>query len=150
MRRCLDQEGRKTLAAAAGHANAALTSDEAIKKEFRRLERQEQRLLASWLHQQKEAGRLNYNWSRTDRRTTNRAGTPDFEITKNGSVLFGEMKIDRNTLSPAQKKMHDEHLRSGTEVEIWSCADVAIRRINNWIWTEFREWSENEHTTARN
>jgi hypothetical protein len=56
------------------------------------------------------------------------------------------MKIDRASLSPAQREMHDRLLRSGTEVEIWSCADVAIRRIKNWIWENWREWEQEDNT----
>jgi hypothetical protein len=140
----MDQEGRKTLAAAAGHPNAALTSDEAIKRQFRRLERQEQRTLSTWLSLQEGAGVLVFDWSRTDRRTTNRKGIPDFRIYRQGRVLFGEMKIDKGSLSEVQRKMHDCFLASGTEVQIWDTADTAIRRIKNWLWVNWRLWDNEE------
>jgi hypothetical protein len=144
MRRCLDPEVRKELDTKAGLPNAGLTSQEARAKGLRKLEREEQLLLAAWLHLQEDAGKLSYDWSRTDRRTTNRKGKPDFEVTKGGRVLFGEMKIDRASLSPAQREMHARFLRSGTEVEIWASADAAIRRIRNWMWTHWREWQQED------
>jgi hypothetical protein len=122
------------------HPNAGLTSQEARAKGLRKLEREEQRLLVAWLSLQEEQGRLCYDWSATNRRVTCRVGFPDFKIYRGGRVLFGEMKIDRASLSQVQREMHNQLLRSGTEVEIWGSADSAIRRIKNWLWTEFREW----------
>jgi hypothetical protein len=144
MRRCMDAEGRQTLATAAGHPNAALTSDEAIKKQFRKLERQEQRTLAGWLNLQEEAGVLVYDWSATNRRVTCRVGLPDFKVYRHGRVLFGEMKIDKGSLSEAQHRIHDRLLASGTEVQIWDTADTAIRRVKNWLWTHWRIWQDED------
>jgi hypothetical protein len=138
----LDPSGelRKLRAKAAGHANAGLTQAEASAKALQRLERTEQRLLASWLMLKEEEGLLVYDWSRTDRRTTNRKGMPDFRIYRGGRVLFGEMKLDGARLSPDQAEVSDRFLRSGTEMEIWSSADVAIRRVRAWIWQFWRIW----------
>jgi hypothetical protein len=144
MRRCMDVQDRQKLATTADHPNAALTSDEAIKKQFRRLERQEQRTLASWLTLQEEAGVLVYDWSATNRRVTCRIGFPDFKVYRRGRVLFGEMKIDKNSLSDAQRLMHDRLLASGTEVQIWDTADTAIRLVKNWLWTNFRVWQDED------
>jgi hypothetical protein len=147
MRRCLDPEVRKELDIAAGKAglpNAGLTSQQARAKGLRKLEREEQLLLAAWLHLQEEAGKLAYDWSATNRRVTCRVGMPDFKVYRGGRVLFGEMKIDRATLNPAQREMHDRLLRAGCEVEIWVSADSAIRRIKNFIWTHFREWDHED------
>jgi hypothetical protein len=144
MRRCLDPEVRKELDTKAGLPNAGLTSQEARSKGLRKLERQEQRTLANWLSLQESEGRLSYDWSATNRRATCRAGMPDFKIYKGGRVLFGEMKIDRNGLSEAQRQMHEVLSRAGCEVEIWTSADSAIRRIKNFIWTYFREWEHEE------
>jgi hypothetical protein len=137
-------ELRKLRAQALGDPRAALTSQEARSKGLRKLEREEQRILVNWLKQQEEQGRLAYDWSATNRRVTCRAGMPDFKIYRGGRVLFGEMKIDRNGLSSAQREMHERLLRSGSEVEIWVSADSAIRRIKNFIWTFFREWQQED------
>jgi hypothetical protein len=114
---------------------------------LRKLEREEQRLLVAWLSIQEEQGRIAYDWSATNRRVTCRTGMPDFKVYRGGRVLFGEMKIDRNGLSAAQREMHDVLLRAGCEVSIWISADCAIRQIKNWIWTFFREW-DTEGTEA--
>jgi hypothetical protein len=135
---------RSMRAQAVGDPKGALTSQEARAKGLRKLEREEQRLLVAWLHQQEEQGRLTYDWSATNRRVTCRVGMPDFRVYRGGRVLFGEMKIDRASLSEAQRQMHDVLLRSGTEVEIWCSADCAIRRIKNWVWTYWREWQQKE------
>jgi hypothetical protein len=144
MRRCLDPEVRKELDIKAGLPNAGLTSQEARAKGLRKLEREEQRILVNWLSLQEEQGRLSYDWSATNRRVTCRVGMPDFKVYRGGRVLFGEMKIDRNGLSEAQRQMHDVLLRAGCEVEIWVSADAAIRRIKNFIWTFFREWEQED------
>jgi hypothetical protein len=142
----LDPSGelRKLRTRAVGHANASITASEARAKGLRKLEREQQRILVNWLKEQEEQGRLAYDWSATNRRVTCRTGMPDFKIYRGGRVLFGEMKIDRAALNPAQWQMHDVLLRAGCEVEIWASADSAIRRIKNWIWTFFREWQQEE------
>jgi hypothetical protein len=137
-------ELRKLRAQAVGDPKAALTSQEARAKGLRKLEREEQLLLAAWLHLREEEGKLAYDWSATNRRVTCRTGMPDFKVYRGGRVLFGEMKIDRNSLSEAQRQMHDVLLRAGCEVEIWVSADSAIRRIKNWIWTYWREWDQED------
>lgn len=138
----MSPEDRASLGEAAGHPNAALTTDEAIKKQFRRLEREEQRTLASWLGLQEGAGILVFDWSATNRRVTCRVGMPDFKVYRGGHVLFGEMKIDKGGLSKAQREMHDRLLRGGTEVQIWDTADTAIRRVKGWLWEHWRLWQE--------
>jgi VRR-NUC domain len=129
---------RQAVAAAAGHPKAAFTSEEATRKYLVRLERQEQNTLVSWLSLQEEAGKLTFDWSRTDRRTTNRKGMPDFRIYRDGQALLGEMKMEGAKLSPDQEQMREKFLRSGTEVELWSSAEAAIRATRNWLWTQFQ------------
>jgi VRR-NUC domain len=135
-------EDRQLVAAAIGHPNAGLTTDEAQRKYLVRLERNEQNTLVSWLTLQEEAGKLTFDWSRTDRKTTNRKGMPDFRIYRDGRVLLGEMKMDGAKLSPDQIEMSEKFLRSGTEVQLWSSAEVGIRATKNWLWTNWRMWNE--------
>jgi hypothetical protein len=139
---------RALVAAAVGHPNAGLTSDEALAKHLRRLERNEQRTLADWLSLQEEAGKLTFDWSRTDRRTTNRKGMPDFRIYRDGRTLLGEMKMDGAKLSVQQEAMHEKFLRSGTEVQIWSSAAAGIRATRNWLWTHWRMWQQGEGSAS--
>jgi VRR-NUC domain len=135
-------EDRQVVAAAVGHPKAAFTSEETQRKYLVRLERQEQNTLVSWLMLQEEAGKLTFDWSRTDRKTTNRKGMPDFRIYRDGQVLLGEMKMEGAKLSPDQEQMREKFLRSGTEVQLWSSAEVGIRATRNWLWTHWRMWNE--------
>jgi VRR-NUC domain len=135
-------EDRQVVAASIGHPNAGLTTEEAQHKYLIRLERNEQKILVNWLSLQEEAGKLTFDWSRTDRKTTNRKGIPDFRIYRNGRVLLGEMKMDGAKLSPDQEQMREKFLRSGTEVQLWSSAEVGIRAIRNWLWTYWRLWND--------
>jgi hypothetical protein len=133
---------RQVVAAAVGHPNAGLTTEEALAKYWHRLERDEQKTLVSWLMLQEEAGKLTFDWSRTDRKTTNRKGMPDFRIYRDGRALLGEMKMDGAKLSPDQIEMREKFLRSGTEVQLWSSAEFGIRATRNWLWMHWRLWQE--------
>jgi hypothetical protein len=141
-RKLMPPEDRQVVAVAVGHPNAGLTTEEALAKHLRRLERDEQKTLVSWLMLQEEAGKLTFDWSRTDRKTTNRKGMPDFRIYRDGRALLGEMKMDGAKLSPDQIEMREKFLRAGTEVQLWSSAEVGIRATRNWLWTHWRLWNE--------
>jgi hypothetical protein len=52
------------------------------------------------------------------------------------------MKMDGAKLSPDQIEMREKFLRCGTEVQLWSSADVGIRATRNWLWTHWRLWQE--------
>jgi hypothetical protein len=55
------------------------------------------------------------------------------------------MKIDKGSLSEAQRVMHDRLLASGTEVQIWDTADTAIRRVKGWLWEHWRLWDQEDN-----
>jgi hypothetical protein len=139
---------RQAVAARVAHPNAGLTTEEATRKYLVRLERNEQNTLVSWLTLQEETGKLTFDWSRTDRKTTNRKGMPDFRIYRDGRALLGEMKMDGAKLSPDQIEMREKFLRSGTEVQLWSSAEVGIRATKNWLWTHWRMWQQGEGTLS--
>jgi hypothetical protein len=120
------------------------TTEEAQRKYLVRLERNEQNTLLNWLMLQEESGKLTFDWSRTDRRTTNRKGIPDFRIYRGGRVLLAEMKMEGAKLSPDQEQMREKFLRSGTEVELWSSAEAGIRATRHWLWTHFKLWGEGQ------
>jgi hypothetical protein len=136
---------RALIRTAVGHPNAAITSEEAVAKHLRRLERNEQKVLSNWLALQEERGILVYDWSRTDKKSTNRKGMPDFRVFRDGRALLGEMKMDGAKLSPDQIEMQEKFLRSGTEVQIWSSAEAGIRATKNWLWTHWRMWQQGEN-----
>lgn len=97
------------------------------------LERQEQKILVGWLSLQEEEGTLCFDWSRTDRRTTNRKGMPDFRIYRDGRTLLGEMKMEGAKLSIDQQEMIEKFERSGTSVQIWTSASSGIAAIKEWL-----------------
>jgi hypothetical protein len=129
----LDPSGRALVRAAIGRPNAGLTAEEASTKYLRKLERDEQKILVSWLNVQEEDGRLVFDWSRTDKKTTNRKGIPDFRIFRNGRALLGEMKLDGGKLSPEQQEMSDKFLRAGCWVQTWNSAADGIVAIQKWL-----------------
>jgi hypothetical protein len=142
--KCMMPEDRRVVMAAVGHPNAGLLAEEALAKHLHRLERDEQKTLVSWLSLQEEAGKLTFDWSRTDRKTTNRKGMPDFRIYRDGRALLGEMKIEGAKLSPDQIEMRKKFARCGAEVQLWNSAAVGIGATRNWLWTHWRLWQERE------
>jgi hypothetical protein len=144
MRRCLDPQVRKELDIKAGLPNAGLTSQEARAKGLGKLEREEQRILARWLAIQEEKGVLVFDWSATHRKATRREGMPDFSIWKGGRALLGEMKAESGKLSEEQRIIIEAFARSGTEVQIWLSADIAVRRVRAWLWEHWRLWDQEE------
>ena len=120
---------------------AGLTAQEAALKGIAKLEREEQRVFANWLLLQEQAGLLSYDWADLHRRTTARRGMPDFKLYRQNRVLFGEMKIARATLSPAQREQHLRLERAGNEILIWDSADTAIRGVKNWLLIHWGLWA---------
>jgi hypothetical protein len=112
---------------------AGLTATEAHERMVRTLERQEQNTLVSWLSLREADGVLVYDWSRTDRKTTNRKGMPDFRIYRGPYALLGEMKIEDGRCSPDQIAMKEKFSRTGAQVQIWCSAADAIEKIRNWL-----------------
>ncbi len=99
----------------------------------RRLEKDEQNTLLSWLSLREDDGILVYDSSRTDRKTTNRKGMPDFRLYAKGGALLGEMKVGAGKLSPDQVEMIEKFSRSGTPVHVWRSAMQGIEEIRNWL-----------------
>jgi hypothetical protein len=115
---------------------AGMTATEGHERMVRKLEREEQNMLVSWLSLREADGVLCYDWSRTDRKTTNRKGMPDFRIYRGPYALLGEMKIEDGRLSGDQVEMVEKFMRAGAEVQVWSSAAEAIEKIRDWLlWT---------------
>ena len=146
----MSEEDRRLIAQGNVPPKVRLTANEgAVARYVHRTERQEQNTLASWLGLQEERGILVYDWSRTDRRSTNRKGMPDFRVYRDGRVLLGEMKIEGAKLSPDQVQMCEKFLKCNTQVEVWSSADHAIRLVKNWLWTFWGLWGQEESGGAQ-
>jgi len=112
---------------------AGMTAQEGQERMVRKLEREEQNTFATWLGLREADGVLVYDWSRTDRRTTNRKGMPDFRIYAQGRALLAEMKVSMRTYSFDQLSMVRKFQRCGTEVELWYSAAEAIERTRDWL-----------------
>jgi hypothetical protein len=112
---------------------AGMTAREGHARMMRKLEREEQNTFAAWLGLREADGVLVYDWSRTDRRTTNRKGMCDFRIYGKGRVLLGEMKVGAGKLSEDQEVMIQNFERSGTSVQLWHSAAEAIERTRDWL-----------------
>jgi hypothetical protein len=113
-----------------------MTAAEGHERLVRKLERDEQNTLVSWLSLREADGVLVYDWSRTDRRTTNRKGMPDFRIYRGPYALLGEMKIEDGRLSGDQVEMTEKFMRAGSQVQVWRSAKEGIEKIRDWLqWT---------------
>jgi hypothetical protein len=112
---------------------AGMTAAEGHERLVRRLERDEQQTLVSWLSLREDDGVLVYDWSRTDRRTTNRKGMPDFRLYAQSRALLGEMKVEDGRLSGDQIEMMEKFSRAGTQVQLWHSAAEAIEAIRDWL-----------------
>jgi hypothetical protein len=112
---------------------AGMTAQEGRERMVRTLEREEQRTFAAWLGLREADGVLVYDWSRTNRKTTNRKGMPDFRIYAQGRALLAEMKVGAGKLSADQSAMIDKFARSGTQVELWHSAKEAIEATRDFL-----------------
>ncbi len=112
---------------------AGMTAAEGHERLVKKLEREEQMVLVNWLSLREEDGALVYDWSRTDRRTTNRKGIPDFRIYAKGRALLGEMKVEDGRLSPDQVEKIEKFARAGTVVQLWCSAAEGIEKIREWL-----------------
>jgi hypothetical protein len=112
---------------------AGMTAQEGRERMVRTLEREEQRTFAAWLDLREADGVLCYDWSRTDRRTTNRKGVPDFRIYIQGRALLAEMKVGAGKLSADQSAMTLKFARSGTEVQLWHSAQEGIEATRDFL-----------------
>jgi hypothetical protein len=131
------------------YAGGQLTNEEAYVKASRRAEKEEHNLFINWLG----LHGLQFRHDRMDKKTSGTVGWPDFTIVVGGRCLLGDFKVYGNKLSSEQKERFGALSRTGTEVEIWSSADQAIRKTRNWLWEHFQlEWanSELEQTAAKN
>lgn len=93
-------------------------------------ERQEQKILNSWLSLQREEGKLYSINPRSDKASTIRCGHPDYTIfLPNGRVLLMEMKVEGGVLSPEQRECIVELSSLGFTVEVPHSASHAISLI---------------------
>lgn len=93
----------KRMSAADRKSVGQMTATEAVQRCEHRLEKQQQGIFASWCALHERAGELVYNWSRTDKRSTNRTGLPDFCVWSRGRCLFIELKAPGGRLSEEQE-----------------------------------------------
>ena len=110
------------------------TPEESLAKAIAKSEKEEHQTYLDWcaLHN------FLCRHDRTDKATTGNVGWPDFLFIHAGRVLPIEMKLHGNKLSDAQKMVHRDFARDGTDVLVVYSADEAIRRTKGWLWEHFR------------
>ncbi len=85
---------------------AGVTTAEATAQHAAREEKTLQDQMAALLRQRN----LFFDWSRMDRKTTNRKGMPDFRIVlRGGKALMVEAKVPGGELSDAQREVFTEY-----------------------------------------
>ena len=121
IRRLMDPKQRKAL---------GLQTNEEIDEGLNAKEELEhQKMLEAWCRQRD----LPIWHSRTDKKTTNKLGTPDFCLVYRNRVLVVEIKGPRGTLSPAQKDFADRLSRSGTQLHVTRSFQESRTLITAWL-----------------
>jgi len=90
----------------------------------------EQSKFGKWLKDQWEKGRLEYFWTRTDKRSTNKPGQPDFIIAYYpAKTLWIEFKAPEGEPSPVQRATLENLLRLEHSTFIARSGAQAIRFV---------------------
>jgi hypothetical protein len=100
---------------------------------FERLEKEEQAEFARLLENAYERGELIYDWSRTDKRTTNKTGRADFWIGANGRLLQIEFKGLTGRFSPEQNEMRKHSVAAGVDYHVVSDCVGAFALLRQWL-----------------
>jgi hypothetical protein len=112
---------------------AGLTAGEAQTKFIKRSEREEQRLFSQWLLSREFERVLTFNWSRTDKKATQRIGWPDFQVLYQGHTLFLEFKLRDSRFSPEQIQIIERLTEAGFLVAKPESAGEAIETTKKWM-----------------
>jgi hypothetical protein len=126
-RKIVDPADRKAI------GKAAETPEQSNDKFAGKLEREEQKQFAGLLRLAMERGELIFDWSRTDRRTTNITGRADFWIAANNRFLQIEFKAATGRLSREQVVMKHCSEASGTDYNIVFRATEAFELLKQWL-----------------
>jgi hypothetical protein len=100
---------------------------------FERLEKEEQAEFARLLQNAYERGELVFDWSRTDRRTTNKTGRADFWIAANGRFLQIEFKGLTGRFSPEQNEQRKHSQLAGVDYHVVSDTVGAFTLLRQWL-----------------
>src|SRR5687768_11329105 len=118
--RCMSPEDRRQL------GKGGLTAAEATAKAEARNEKELQRQIYQFLRQR---GYVAFR-SRTDKRTTNNIGTPDFLLSVHGKSVALEVKTATGKTSPEQDRLHEQMVNSQNGWSLWVVGDVeSVKRI---------------------
>lgn len=108
---------------------AGMTTAEAQAKYTVKLERETHKLISQWLN----LNGVTYVHSRTDKRTTQAKGVPDFIIIANNKCLLLEAKREKEKLRPEQLAFKVKCERGGTAVHVIYDAATAIELIRTFL-----------------
>lgn len=121
--RCMNPSDRKAM------GKAGMTQCEATAINVARLEKEIHTTLGQWL-------RLNdfvFIHSRTDKRSTQEKGVPDFIIMRNNRVLCIECKLPSNKLQPDQEAFKAKLERNGMPLHIAYDAETCIELVRTFF-----------------
>jgi hypothetical protein len=123
-------EDRQVVAAAVGHPNAGLTTQEAGAKHDLELERDLHSEFSGFLARNGFKLVIHADPTKPSRI---KPGWPDYSIIRSNRILFIEFKIGRNTLSQVQETVINELLAEGCTVHVLYSYEAATRATKEYF-----------------
>jgi hypothetical protein len=123
-------EDRQVVAAAIGHPNAGLTTEEALAKHELKLERDMHSEFSGFLARNGFKLVIHADPTKPSRI---KPGWPDYSIIRSNRILFIEFKIGRNTLSQVQETVINELLAEGCTVHVLYSYEAATRATKEYF-----------------
>jgi hypothetical protein len=123
-------EDRQVVAAAIGHPNAGLTTEEAGAKHELELERDLHNEFSGFLARNGFKLVIHADPTKPSRI---KPGWPDYSIIRSNRILFIEFKVGRNTLSQVQETVVNELLAEGCTVHVLYSYEAATRATKEYF-----------------
>lgn len=101
------------------------TKEECSEIACKKLEKDHHNVFSQWLN----LNNIPFVHSRTDRKTTNEPGVPDYIVILKGKAICIEFKVNGNKLSEGQEKFIAKLKENGTETHVVSMAADAIEIV---------------------
>ena len=111
-------------------ANGILTPEEESAQHNLTLEREIHHQFGGWLYRH---GFEDYYHSDPVKRPTIKAGLPDFGVYRDSRILFVEVKVKPNGLSPAQEEVFGRMGRAGNVILVCYSYEEAVRATSKFF-----------------